>query len=160
GDKNVDKDGKVKVVHGSLGLGKLGQGVGLQQYLEEVLKALASYQQTVAAQANASTPNYQIDKLALACHSGGGVLMRQATDTLGAFKKNGILKECWGFDCLYAPVDPWVQWAQGLKSTTLYLYYGKGTSSWAAGIPVEFWRKVYGSPKEPTTTPLQHVKLA
>jgi hypothetical protein len=160
GDKVVRKDGKVKVVHGSLGLGKLGQGVGMQQYLEEVLKALANYQKTVSGNPDAAPPNLQIEKLVLACHSGGGVLMREATDTLGDFKKNGILKECWGFDCLYAPVNPWYTWASTLTSATLFFYYGQGTSSGVAGIPVEFWRKVYGSPQEPVKTPLKHVRLA
>src|SRR5262249_15623410 len=73
---------------------------------------------------------------------------------------NGILKECWGFDCLYAPADPWFQWARGLTSATLYFYYGQGTDPAAGGIPVEFWRLVYGSPKQPTKTPLAHVRLA
>jgi hypothetical protein len=159
GQKPDGKDGKVKVVHGSLGLGKLGQGVGMQQYLQEILGALANFQKSVSSHPDAPAPNIKIDKLVLACHSGGGELMRTASDTLDDFRTNNLV-ECWGFDCLYGPVDPWFQWASSHIDATLFLYYGQGTSPANGGVPVEFWRRIYGSPKQPQKAPLNHVKLA
>jgi hypothetical protein len=46
---------------------------------------------------------FQIKNLVIACHSGGGVAMRNVVQTLGQFESS--LRECIGLDCLYESGD-------------------------------------------------------
>jgi hypothetical protein len=47
---------------------------------------------------------FGVKNLVVACHSGGGVAMRNVVQTLGQFEP--MLRECVGLDCLYDPGDP------------------------------------------------------
>jgi hypothetical protein len=81
---------------GKLGLDSLGQGDGIQSYLEEVLDGIARFQKTLSS---AATSSLNVGNLIIAGHSAGGAQMREASKHLGKYKDK--LKECWGFDCFY-----------------------------------------------------------
>lgn len=121
---------------GSLGLGRLGEGKGVQFYLEEVLTALGDFQ---------NTKNLQINTLVIAGHSAGGLMMRDAVGTLGGLKQN--LKECWGFDCIYGPASTWSEWIRANKiKAKLYFYIANGSNKISA---VDLIKKVNGTLKKP-----------
>src|SRR5207237_7866772 len=96
-----------------------------------------------------------IKTLVLACHSGGGDLMRQATGTLGSLLPQ--LKECWGYDCMYANGHDYGCWADGLPGVSSFFYLANGSS---VSHFLEFWRFAYGSPKQPEPQPMNNVFLA
>jgi hypothetical protein len=80
---------------GEFSLGSLGDGGGGKRYLDRVL---ADLKEPLGL---SKTPN--LNKLVVACHSGGGALMRQLMGTLGDYESKLIA--CWGFDCLYSDGD-------------------------------------------------------
>ncbi|HSA47985.1 MAG TPA: hypothetical protein P5552_16030 [Candidatus Competibacteraceae bacterium] len=122
---------------GSIGLGKLGNGKGCQLYLEEVLQALGHFQ---------GTSNLQICNLIIASHSAGGWMMRDVVGTLGHF--GAVLKECWGFDCIYHSKIIWGEWIRTHKiKTKLYFYIANGSNSEYA---VALWKAIHGTPMRPT----------
>lgn len=98
-----------------------------ERYLDEILGALAKY----LGSPSGSLPQLQIDRLIIACHSGGGNAMRNLVGSLGRYQSN--LKACWGFDCLYgAKTQPddatfWYQWLSGQNDTQLEIVYGPST---------------------------------
>src|SRR5207248_5800696 len=97
-----------------LGLDDLGSGNGCGDYLHDVLKQMAAYQSKAGEESSKSSGDQkssagsssdkgksgglEIKNLIIACHSGGGDLMRDATGHLGDLESK--LKECWGFDCM------------------------------------------------------------
>lgn len=136
---------------GTLRIGNLGEGKGCQLYLEQVMEALTDwYVDTFiageAAQIGGRPPNFQIDHLIIACHSGGGDLMRAATGALGDLKLS--LKECWGFDCMYAHGKTYGLWAMPLSATGVKIYFYLANGSSAVHF-AEFWKAAYGTPREP-----------
>jgi hypothetical protein len=90
-DKNGDPAGDFDT--SDLGTPKWGEN-----YFTEVLKGIAKDIDPK------SPPDLDIKNLILACHSGAGSGMRGMVDTLGKFLP--VLRECWGFDCLYGRGDP------------------------------------------------------
>lgn len=92
-----------------------------EHYLNEVLVALARFQNP------SSPPALDIKNLAIGCHSGGGVGMRNLIGTLGKYQPK--LKECWGFDCLYGADDAtfWYNWMLGKDARPLHIVYGPST---------------------------------
>jgi hypothetical protein len=85
-------------VAGDFDTSDLGTPKWGENYLKEVLKGIANDIDPK------SPPDLDIKNLILACHSGGGSGMRGMVDTLGKFLP--VLRECWGFDCLYGTGNP------------------------------------------------------
>lgn len=114
---------------GQLDLGDLGKGKGMETFLDEVIRALerALPGGTGASSGGAaSAPKLTIKNLVIACHSGGGWLMRQIVGGQGDI--GGKLRECWGFDSLYNSGDAtfWYDWKKTNK-IPLYVAYGNDT---------------------------------
>ena len=135
---------------GTLKIGDLGQSTNLKRYLEEVLAAMTQWVvDTLIAGEIAQSgrpPDYQVGNLVIACHSGGGDLMRIATGALGSLSEN--LRECWGFDCLYASGTTYNNWAVSMSSKGVksYFYLADGSS----GVHfAEFWKASFGTPQAP-----------
>jgi hypothetical protein len=107
---------------GALDLGDLAKGKGVETFLDEVVRALAK----ALAGTAGSEPKLTIKNLVIACHSGGGWLMRQLVDKQSDF--GGALRECWGFDSLYNSGDAvfWYGWKKKNK-IPLYIAYGNDT---------------------------------
>jgi hypothetical protein len=134
--------------HGPYTLGKLGNKGGVQTYLDEVLRQIAQWGKSTRFQGTSlfdMEKLEKLEKLVIACHSGGGDKMREATATMGDdFRKK--LTECWGFDCMYADGNTYGTWADGLPGTIHYFYLAKGST---ASYFVEFWRFAYGTHTNP-----------
>jgi hypothetical protein len=150
---------------GYLSLGKLANDPsGVQNYLDKVLSLLP--QQSGASTTALSTSN--VERFVLACHSGGGRLMREISEVLGP----GLgpkLKECWGFDCMYESGHEYACWADALPSrlgsdTSFYFYLAGGTIYGTRGPVwpnfVDFWRFAYGTPAKPEPQRMANVFLA
>jgi len=67
-----------------------------------------------------------VRSMILACHSGGGWPMRKLATSPSHFE--GVIRECWGFDCLYNGGDEnaWAHWANSHPSSRLFIHYGSG----------------------------------
>ncbi len=100
--------------------GRLVRPGALDWYLDSVLGALLRYAPEQAPQ----QPG--IRNLILGCHSGGGLPMRLLA-TLPS-RKAALIRECWGFDCLYNRGDEttWAGWARTHPSSRLFIHYGSG----------------------------------
>jgi hypothetical protein len=142
---------------GNYGLGNLAGKNGLQRYLDEILGLLAVY----LGMDKTKLSSQNIERLAIACHSGGGNLMRQLTPGLGDVL-GPKLKECWGFDCFYASGHDYGCWADSLPSqlqdtACFYFYLATGSSATAF---VDFWKFAYGTPGTPEPQRMNNVFLA
>ena len=123
-------DANKKVV-GDYSVSSLAGGNWGQNYLDEVLAALARFKNP------SLPPRLDIKNLIIACHSGAGAGMRNLVGTLGKYQP--VLKECWGFDCLYRRSDPndpksapddatfWYDRTSGKDGCPLYIYFGPST---------------------------------
>ena len=104
-----------------------------ETFLDELLLALKPHHKTAT--------DLSINRLFIACHSGGGVAMRKLVDTLG--KHTDKLTQCWGFDCLYSatydrknlplgndaqPALFWIRKLRGGAKFSLHIVAGAGTS--------------------------------
>lgn len=98
-----------------------------ERYLQAVLGKLAS------SLGYAGPVLLRIQKLIVACHSGGGVGMRSLVDTLGGFR--ATLSECWGFDCVYGGAKSWYTWKANPDNAKvkLSIVYGWGTANGEKG---------------------------
>jgi hypothetical protein len=88
-------------------------------YLDQVVLALRAH----GGSKRWSVPQIW-GNIILACHSGGGALMRQIALRKNRYTNN--ILECWGFDCLYgdAPeTNQWAWWAKSNQDKNLYVYY-------------------------------------
>jgi hypothetical protein len=71
-------------------------------------------------------PKLEIKNLVVACHSAGGVAMRNIVRTLGAFEAK--LRECVGLDCLYNGGDAKFWYDRADKGAPpSYFFYGPST---------------------------------
>lgn len=132
--------------YNSAALGRDGNGV--ERYLNQVLTALADwYRTTLPNPSSATPPKYQIGELYIAGHSGGGGGISSAVTALGGYKD--MLRECWGFDCLYGSGATWYEWARAQKRMPLYFYFGQGTKPAYNGDVLGLWKRAYGTPKNP-----------
>jgi hypothetical protein len=126
---------------GKLSLDALGQGNGLQTFLDQVLDGIARFQKTLSS---AAASSLTLGNLILAGHSAGGAQMREASKHLGAYQDN--LRECWGFDCFYDDLYP--GWIKAGGNTRKYLYFAHGSGG--AGLyAFNLMKMVYGTPKNP-----------
>jgi hypothetical protein len=128
----------------------LGGGKNTEIYLDQVLQGLSNwYDATVnpPGRDRVPTEKFTLGDLYVAGHSGGGTGIRSSVAALGGYKKN--LRECWGFDCLYAAGQTWHQWARSQGGIPLYFYFGDGTKPSDGGNVLDFWRLVYGTLKNP-----------
>ena len=114
--------------------------------MKEVLTLLEAYQ---------SVTSLKITNLIIAGHSGGGDMMRAATGAFGKMLPN--LKECWGFDCMYAGGHTYGCWADGLPGVYMYFYLANGSS---AAYFADFWKFAYGTPAQPEPQPMNNLFLA
>jgi len=98
--------------------GNLTEPGGFDAYLDQVISALVDYGPYRTARIYPTVGN-----IILACHSGGGYLMRQLALTNQRYSPN--IRECWGFDCLYDTDDDtlWAEWAVLHLDDRLYIYY-------------------------------------
>jgi hypothetical protein len=86
---------------------------------------------TGLAKAADVSPGLRLDKLVIACHSGGGAAMRNLVGSLGRYRAK--LAECWGFDCLYGvKIEPddanfWYGWTTGSTGRPLHISFGSST---------------------------------
>jgi hypothetical protein len=64
-----------------------------------------------------------LGSLILACHSGGGYPMRRLA--LSGQRSAALIRECWGFDCLYNTGDDvlWAKWARARPDARLFIHY-------------------------------------
>jgi hypothetical protein len=101
--------------------GKLIQRGGFDSYMDGVLTALSQFG---PYRVNSQRPT--VRSVILACHSGGGWPMRRLATSPSRYE--AIIKECWGFDCLYnsGDEDAWASWAKAHPSSRLYIHYGSG----------------------------------
>ena len=128
----------------------LGGGKTCEQYLDQVLGALAEWYLTTLIDIDVESkppPKFQIAELYIAGHSGGGDAIISSVASLGAYKDK--LRECWGFDCLYGSGASWASWARARGGMPLYFYFGTGTTPAKNGDVLGFWRQVYGTLKRP-----------
>jgi len=110
-------------------VGTLGKPGGLDRLVESVLDTLKK--------SGDVPPQARPGKIALACHSGGGLAMR-----IIAFASNrlsGAIQECWGFDCTYNRDDfeAWPRWATQRPAARLYLYYIAGSQTQPQALRIE-----------------------
>ena len=98
--------------------GRLIRRGGLDAYLDKVLAAIAAYSSD-----RTTTQPPALGHLILACHSGGGSVMRRLIRSRGRYV--GHIRECWGFDCFYSSRDPstWARWARSHPKAQLFVYY-------------------------------------
>ena len=128
----------------------LGGGKACEQYLDQVLGALAKWYQASLIDLDLKSkplPKFQIGDLYIAGHSGGGGGIRSSVASLGAYKEQ--LRECWGFDCLYGSGQTWHAWARTQARLPLYFYFGRGTKPSDHADVLGFWKLTYGTPKSP-----------
>jgi hypothetical protein len=128
----------------------LGGGKTCEQYLDQVLGALAEWYLTTLSGIDLESkppPKFQIAELYIAGHSGGGGGIMSSVASLGGYKDQ--LRECWGFDCLYGSGQTWYDWARAQTRMPLYFYFGQGTQPAYNGDVLGFWKRVYGTPKSP-----------
>lgn len=99
--------------------GNLIQASGFDAYINQVLAAIRTY---FAPSMMFSQP-LTLGSLILACHSGGGLPMRQIALSKASYASK--IRECWGFDCTYNSGDDtgWVQWAKTNPSRRVFIYY-------------------------------------
>jgi peptidoglycan hydrolase-like protein with peptidoglycan-binding domain len=98
--------------------GNLTAPGGFDRYLEQVMRGLANY---VPAATGGAVP--QIGSIILSCHSGGGYPMRRLATS--SDRAASLVRECWGFDCVYSSADPelWARWARARPDARLFVYY-------------------------------------
>ncbi len=89
---------------------------GLDRYLNSVMAALSAYGPYQGKHAT-------VGNIILACHSGGGTPMGILAQSNQQYSP--LLRECWGFDCMYNGGDAsrWGNWARQNPNAKLYNYY-------------------------------------
>ncbi|HZB43732.1 MAG TPA: peptidoglycan-binding domain-containing protein [Pyrinomonadaceae bacterium] len=111
--------------------GLLTRPGGFDAYLDQVMAALAAH----GPYRNAGQPPGP-GNIILACHSGGGLPMRQLA--LSNQRYTPQIKECWGFDSTYNRGDDteWARWARSRPEVGVYIYYvaGSRTEALAVGL--------------------------
>lgn len=102
--------------------GVLARPGGFDAFLDQVMAALKQDGPYGRAQKNPSVGN-----VILACHSGGGLPMRQIA--AGADRYAAQVRECWGFDSTYFTGDDtvWARWARSRPHAKLYIHYIPGS---------------------------------
>ena len=115
--------------------GRLTTPGGLDAYIEQVLAALHTYG---PRRQYGSAP--ALGNLILACHSGGGLPMRQLAGGRG--RALAQIRECWGFDCTYNRGDDvfWAGWAQARPNAKVYIYYIPGSQTAPLAEGLRNWR--------------------
>jgi hypothetical protein len=97
---------------------------GLDKYVDQILAALRAH-------GPYSGVNFTpvLGSLVLACHSGGGSPMRLLA--LSGQRSAALIRECWGFDCLYNTADDvaWAKWARARPDARLFIYYRPGSQT-------------------------------
>ena len=90
---------------------------GLDRYLDQVMATLARQTSLWGGQ----TPS--IGNIILAAHSGGGSAMLRLARSRQ--RSTAIIRECWGFDCLYGEgvSKLWAEWAAATPGARLYVHY-------------------------------------
>lgn len=98
--------------------GRLVQAGGFDSFLDQVMAALKQY-----GPYNGSQTPPSVGNIILACHSGGGLPMRQIAVNNNRYAIH--IRECWGFDCTYFYGDDtgWAQWARSHPHARLFMYY-------------------------------------
>jgi hypothetical protein len=142
---------------------------GVQTYLKKMLGLIAQQ----PGMSTAALDIQSVERFVLACHSGGGTLMRKITGVLGP-DLGPKLKECWGFDCMYESGQTYACWADALpsqlkSSTSFYFYLANGTLEYvdkAGNVHevwpyfLELWRFAYGTPDQPEKQRMPNVFMA
>lgn len=96
---------------------------GLDWYVDQVMKVLV----TRGPYKGAAQPP-AVGSIVIACHSGGGKVMRQLA--LMKHRYSGNIREFWGFDCLYNPADPQMwRLAMAGRNAQLFIYFLNSTAS-------------------------------
>ncbi len=128
----------------------LGGGKGCEAYLDQVLGALADWfrstRNDIDQESKPARP-FDVAELYVAGHSGGGRGVMSVVSSLGRYQD--LLRECWGFDCIYGSGQTWYEWARSQGRMPLYFYFGQGTKPAFHGDVLGFWKRVYGTPKSP-----------
>jgi hypothetical protein len=116
-------------------------GKGVDAYLAKLLEELKDHLGPT-----------DIGRLVVAWHSGSGDVAMKVTNNLGKYAD--VLKECWGYDCMY---NNYTSWMDKHTKQWLYFYQGNGSS-----VPTfkAHWMYAYGSPLSPKKPRLNHVFLA
>ena len=98
--------------------GWLTEAGGLDRYVDLILAALRAHGPYSGARVNPV-----LGSLILACHSGGGLPMRRLA--LSGQRSAALIRECWGFDCLYNTGDDvaWIKWARARPDARLFVHY-------------------------------------
>lgn len=132
GSKSAKGDGQA--FHTDL-FGQAGYG---ERFLKAILDALGAAISASAAPrkirdvdaisgAGPIVGPFRIKNSVIACHSGGGVAMRNVVQTLGQFESS--LRECIGLDCLYDDGDAkfWFDRARKPGTPLAYFVFGPST---------------------------------
>ena len=104
--------------------GWLTEAGGLDRYVDRILASLRAY-----GPYSGTNMTPVLGSLILACHSGGGYPMRRLA--LSGQRSAALIRECWGFDCLYTKgnryVEPddvaWAKWARARPDARLFIHY-------------------------------------
>ena len=109
--------------------GWLTEAGGLDRYVDQILAALRAYGPYSGAPV---TP--VLGSLILACHSGGGYPMRRLA--LSGQRSAALIRECWGFDCLYNTGDDvvWAKWARARPDARLFIHYLGSTKPFSTAL--------------------------
>ncbi len=96
--------------------GALTKTGGFDRYIDRVMSALTTYGPYIG-----QSP--AVGNIILACHSGAGYPMRLLA--LSNQRYTSLIRECWGFDCMYNGGDgiAWADWANSNPNAKLYNYY-------------------------------------
>jgi hypothetical protein len=143
---------KTSSTTGSLGLGALGEGVGCQDYLDQVIAGLVEFRKALSPQASSSLV---VENLIIAGHSAGGALMKEPSKHLGTYQER--LRECWGFDCFYD--NDYSSWCWTNPKPKKVFYFGNGSGAKGA-YAYKLMREVYGTLKHPAAKPVPNTSLA
>jgi hypothetical protein len=150
------KDPKHTKASGAETVGKIANNV--DAYLDEILGLLAP------RLGKATLKSADIDQLVIACHSGGGEVMRPLANMLNPKTLGPKLVECWGFDCMYSSGDVYAAWADALpgklgSSTAFYFYLAEGTLGYWGNFTT-LWQFAYGTPLKPDCQRMHNIYMA
>jgi hypothetical protein len=131
---------------------------GVDAYLDEILGLLAP------RLGKTTLNSTNIDKLVIACHSGGGEMMRPLANMLNPKTLGPKLVECWGFDCMYSSGDTYAAWTDALpgklgSSTAFYFYLAEGTLGYWRNFTT-LWQFAYGTPLKPDCQRMHNIYMA
>jgi hypothetical protein len=105
--------------------GTLMTNSGFTAFINQVVAAIAQHSTIYSGQ-----PAPTVRSIILACHSGGGKIMRRIA-RIANNPFTALIRECWGFDCTYGGrrEEEWYDWANSNPDKSLYLFSRPGSTA-------------------------------